>query len=93
MSEFPKVLFCDLKYTPRPLWHKLTRGRWQPWRAVVLAEGNYEPLFVSSEAWTNKQDAIDTIRDSFGPTTTVFLREAEHGLVLIRRGVLGAVPK
>jgi hypothetical protein len=80
------VIFVDLKYVPEPKARKLIpgRSRWQPWRAVILAEGNHEPLFRSSERWTNRQDALDAISLGFGPDTIVYLREAEKGNVLLR---------
>lgn len=58
--------------------------RAQRWRWRALNAGNRRVLAVSSEAYFNQQDAIDTIEQLFGPGTTVYLRQAEHGNQLLR---------
>jgi len=80
------VVYVDLKYVPEPKARKLIPGRtrWQPWRAVVLAEGNHEPMFKGTERWTNRGDAQSAIRLAFGPDTIVYLREAGRGNELLR---------
>jgi hypothetical protein len=76
MNATPPLVYVDLLYTPKPEGYE---GRWQPWRAMVLNGNNFEPLFMSTEAWTNRDDAMHTIWEVFGPGTDVYLREAERG--------------
>lgn len=75
------LIFVDLIYTPAPEFYQ---GRWQPWRAMVLNGGNFKPLFMTTEAYTNRQDLIDTIATAFGPNANVYLRESEHGNTELR---------
>lgn len=85
-EEFARVIYVDLQYHQKPDdWEGV---RWQPWSAIIKSAGNMEPLFRSTERWTNRQDAIDTITLAHSAATTVFLREAEHGNVLLRQGVV-----
>lgn len=89
MSEFPPVIFVDLKYVPESKVRKLIpgRSRWQPWRVAILAAGNMKTLFRGSERWTNKQDALDAIALAFGTGSNVYLRQSEQGNQLLRRAV------
>lgn len=99
-DEFPPLVYVDL-IRDEPMTqgqflaaHNLHFGaseysayinKFQPWRSVILRDGNFEPLFVSSERYFNRSDALAAITLAFSATTTVFLREAEHGNVLVRR--------
>jgi hypothetical protein len=47
----------------------------QRWRWRARNAGNNKILAQSSEAYTNRQDCLDTITALFGPDTTVYLRQ------------------
>lgn len=78
------VIYIDLEYSPPKL--KIPGRRPQPWRLVARSAGNHEVIAVSSEKYTNKADAVAAAELLFNDTTTVFLRQAEHGNRLLRQG-------
>lgn len=51
----------------------------QPWRSVVKSGDNEEVLFVSSESYHNRADALHAIDLAFGTQANVYRRESEHG--------------
>jgi uncharacterized protein YegP (UPF0339 family) len=75
------LVYVDLKHTPKP---PEFDGRWQPYRLIVKSGDNEEILFLSSEAYTNREDAISAAELAFGPQANVYLRESEHGNVELR---------
>lgn len=76
----PPVVYVTIYSTPKPLWK---RGRHQAWRWKAISEGNSRTL-ASGEAFTNRQDCIDSVRLLFGDRSTVFLRQSEQGNQLLR---------
>jgi uncharacterized protein YegP (UPF0339 family) len=74
------LVFVDL-YQSRP--RKLF-GRAQTWRWKALNGNNFRVLAASSEAYTNRSDAVDAIEQLFGATSNVYLRQTEHGNQLLR---------
>lgn len=81
------VIYVDLGHTPESDEHKALgddRPRWQGWSALILAAGNHEPLFKSTEKYTNRGDALNAVQLAFGPDSIVYLREADRGNVLVR---------
>lgn len=83
MSEFPPVIFVDIKQAP------LSRlpGRPQRWYWVAKSAGNQKKLARSSERYTNRGDCLYVTAQLFGPATNVYLREAEHGNQTLRMAV------
>jgi hypothetical protein len=69
----PDVVYVDLRFTQKP--DGYDGPRWQPWDAIIISGDNYEPLFKSTERWTNKADAERAIELAFGGRSNVFLRE------------------
>jgi hypothetical protein len=69
----PTVYIDLVKNLPR----KFPGRRPQPWRYFVRDAGNHAMYEKSSEALTNRGDAITAIEDVHGPDATVVLRE--HG--------------
>jgi uncharacterized protein YegP (UPF0339 family) len=59
--------------------------RFQPFRWHAENAGNHK-IGAVGERYFNKEDAKSNIKQQYGSGTTVFLREAEHGLELLRRG-------
>lgn len=57
---------------------------YQPWRLLVISGDNQKPLFRSTERYFNRADAINAADKAFGRGSNVYLREAEHGNVLLR---------
>ena len=72
MTE-PKTITVELIQTPRPRWS--LKHRTQRWRWRALA-ANGRVLAVSSEAYTNRADAVAAIWLVFGWETCVDL---DHG--------------
>ena len=64
------------------------RDRFQPFRLVLKSAGNNEPL-MWGESYFHREDALSTAHLVGSWETTVFLREAEHGNVLLRQAVRG----
>lgn len=76
------LIYVDLEHTPKP--DDYEGPRWQGWRTLVKSGDNEEPLFVSSEAYINRGDAIHAAGLAFGDHSNVYLRESEHGNALLR---------
>jgi hypothetical protein len=74
------LVFVDL-FQSRP--RKLL-GRAQTWRWRARNGNNFRVLAVSSEAYTNYQDAVDTVTQLFGDSSNVYLRQKERGDVELR---------
>lgn len=70
----PTTVVVELmKNTPR----RIPGRRPQPWRWLVRAAANWFTIEKSSEAYSNRGDAISAIELVHSPDTTVILRE--HG--------------
>lgn len=69
-----KHIHVNLVYKRKPT---LRVKRHQPWRFFVKSGDNWKTLAISSERYTNKQDALDAIELLFGPDTVVSLRESK----------------
>jgi uncharacterized protein YegP (UPF0339 family) len=78
------TIYIDLYQTPRRLLHRVTR-RPQRWRWTARDAGNSEAMGVTSESYTNRQDCIDAIQQLFSDNSNVWMREAEHGNLVLRR--------
>lgn len=76
------LIYVDLIETPEPT--DYDGPRWQPWGILVRSGDNNKPLFKTTEAYTNREDAIRAAEIAFGRGSNVYLREAEHGNVLLR---------
>ena len=77
-----RTVYVDLRRSDRP---SGTPGkRWQGWSWIALNAGNHEPLAISTEKYTNRQDCLDAIRQLFGTDATVHLREPGAETVLLR---------
>jgi uncharacterized protein YegP (UPF0339 family) len=59
--------------------------KFQPFRWHAENAGNHK-IGAMGERYFNKEDAKSNIKQQYGSGTTVFLRETEHGLELLRRG-------
>lgn len=80
---FPPLIYVDLEHTPElPDVH--TGRRWQGWRILIRSGDNNEPLFKSTEAYTNEADAKHAIDLAFGPGSNVYLRQSEQGNQVVR---------
>ena len=62
-------------------------NRFQPWRLLILSGDNHEPMFRSTERYFNRADALHAAELAFGSGSNVYLREAEHGNVVLRLAV------
>lgn len=80
MTE-PKKITVELIHTPRSVFN--VRSRTQPWRWRARA-ANGRVLAVSSEAYTNKGDAVAAIWSLFGWESHVTLEESGADLVCLR---------
>lgn len=93
-GEFPPLIYVDVVYTECPQSpHKGTGRdpeRWQPWRVVVKSGDNQKTLFVSSESYFNRADALHAAMLAFGTGSNVYLRQAEHGNQVLRMAVRDA---
>jgi uncharacterized protein YegP (UPF0339 family) len=56
----------------------------QAWRWRASNAGNGRLMAHSGEAYVNKSDCLTAITQLFGGSTTVYMREAEHGDVVMR---------
>lgn len=81
------LILVDLYQTP--VLPRLLR-RPQCWRWRALNGNNFHVLAVSSEAYTNRSDAVAAIAQVFGPASTVYRREAGAGNELLRTPVGGS---
>lgn len=61
--------------------------RFQPWSLLIVSGDNHEPLFRSTERYLHRADAIHAAEFAFGSGSNVYLREAEHGNVVLRLAV------
>lgn len=77
------LIFVDLQFTPEPADHDGST-RWQPWSILIRSGDNNEPLFRSTESYTNRGDAVHAIGLAFGPGSNVYLRQSEQGNQPIR---------
>lgn len=75
------LVYIDL-YQKRSLTRLL--GRPQPWRWRALNGDNFRVLAVSSEAYTNRADALAAIEELFGTSSNVYRRESEQGNTELR---------
>lgn len=74
------LIYIDL-YQSKP--RKVFR-RPQTWRWRALNAGNSRVLAVSSENYTNRDDAVSAVRQLFGSGSDVYLRQTETGNVMLR---------
>jgi hypothetical protein len=81
MSSSP-LIYVDLIKTPEP--DDYTGPRWQPYTLMVKSGDNGAALFKSTEAYTNRDDAIHAVAIAFGPASNVYFRESEQGNVAVR---------
>ena len=83
MTDNAPLLFVDIQQS---------KSRWpvkrpQRWYWVLKSADNNEPLAVSSENYTNKQDCIDAAFLVHSAGSTVYFRQSEHGNVLMRQAI------
>lgn len=64
--------------------NQIGRRRGQRWRWRARAAGNNRILAVSSEAYTNRDDAIAGIGLLFGPNSDIYLRDGINPTTKIR---------
>lgn len=84
MSEFPPLVYVDLKQAPKRLTFK---GRQQRWYWVALSGDNFRVLARSSERYTNRNDAVKAIHLLFGDHVNVYLRQSEQGNQVLRMAI------
>lgn len=64
--------------------YRAYRLAFQPWRVLVRSGDNQEPLFRSTERYLNEDDARHAVEIAFGSNSNIYLRQKEHGNVLLR---------
>lgn len=84
------LIYVDLYQSDPGLKPFATGSRPQRWRWRALNGDNSRILAISSESYTNRQDAVDAIAELFGDTSNVYRREVEVGNVELR---LAAAPE
>lgn len=82
MAEQPLV-YVDLFQAPKNLIAAVT-ARPQRWRWRAINGLNSRVLAISSEAYTNRADAVAAINQLFGPASNVYLRSGNGGNQLLR---------
>lgn len=85
-SATPALVYIDLYQTAPPL-RVLRPRRAQRWRWRALNGLNSRVLAASSEAYTNRDDALAAINQLFGTASNVYLRSGVGGNQLLRLAV------
>lgn len=77
------LIYVDLfQGTQNPL--ARIAGRPQRWRWRAVNGFNHRTLAVSSEAYSNKSDAVSAITQLFGTDSNIYLRSSGTGNQLLR---------
>lgn len=83
--ERSPLVYVDLYQGPPTRSAKtLFRARPQRWRWRAINGDNGRVLGISSEAYTNRGDAVATIKQLFGSYSDVYLRGSDQGNELLR---------
>ncbi|MGV0042058.1 hypothetical protein [Mycobacterium colombiense] len=82
----PDLVYVDLYQTAAPM-RVLRPRRAQRWRWRALNGNNSRVLAASSEAYTNRDDALAAINQLFGANSNVYLRSGVGGNQLLRLAV------
>lgn len=82
MTDHPLV-YVDLFQAPKNLLATVT-ARPQRWRWRAINGDNGRVLGISSEAYTNRGDALAAVKQLFGSYSDVYLRGSDQGNELLR---------
>lgn len=77
------TIYIDLFQAPKNLLAAVT-ARPQRWRFRAINGNNSRVLAISSEAYTNRADALAAINQLFGAGSNVYLRSGSGGNQLLR---------
>lgn len=82
MTEQPLIYVDLFQSAPNPL--ARIAGRPQRWRWRAINGNNSRVLAASSEAYTNRGDALAAITQLFGSNSNVYLRSGNAGNQTLR---------
>lgn len=80
------LIYIDLYQAPKGLISRAA-ARPQRWRWRAINGNNGRVLAASSEAYTNRGDALAAINQLFAPASNVYLRSSNGGNQLLRSTV------